>query len=361
MKRIKSVSTPEANGGADRPKILIIYTGGTIGMVENDVTGELEPFDFDTLVDNVPRIKRLDYDIDSFQFEVPIDSSAMTPKHWQDIAFCIDNFYDDYDGFVVLHGTDTMAYTASALSFMLENLRKPVIITGSQLPIQEVRTDGEENLITSLQIAAARDKKGRPMLNEVAILFENYLWRGNRATKYSADNFNAFKSSNFPRLAKIGMGITFRDDVLWHPQDPEPLKVHYGMDSNVMYLSLFPGITDTMMKHALSTPGLKGVVMKTYGAGNGPSDPDFLKALKEAVDRGIVIVNTSQCDNGMVDPRKYKTGSALYDTGVISGHDLTSEAAITKLMFLFGQNLPVDEVKRMMEIPLVGEMKGEAI
>ncbi len=355
--RIKSVTEPVSCAcGSSRPKILIIYTGGTIGMIENSKTGALEPFDFEYLIDNVPKIKRLDYDIDSFQFDIPLDSSAMTPSHWQDIAYVIACFYEKYDGFVVLHGTDTMAYTASALSFMLENLRKPVVITGSQLPIGEVRTDGEENLITSLQVAAARRADGSPMLEEVAILFENYLWRGNRATKYSADNFNAFKSSNFPRLAKIGMGITFREEVLWRPRESAPLRVHYGMDTNVMYLSLFPGITETMIRHAFSTPGLKGVVLKTYGAGNAPTDPFFIKAVREAVENGLVIVNISQCDNGMVVPHRYETGTALYDAGVISGHDLTSEAAITKLMFLFGQNYSIEEVKQLMEIPLVGEM-----
>lgn len=358
QRRIKPVSYDQGKDDNHlRPKILIIYTGGTIGMAENPETGLLEPFDFESLIDNVPRIKRLDYQIDSFQFLEPIDSSAMTPAHWQDIAYVIETFYDKYDGFVVLHGTDTMAYTASALSFMLENLRKPVVITGSQLPIQEVRTDGEENLITSLQVAAARSAEGKPMLEEVTILFENYLWRGNRATKYSADNFDAFKSSNFPRLAKIGMGITFREEVLWRPIEDAPLKVHYGMDSNVMYLSLFPGINEVMIRHVLQTPGLKGVVMKTYGAGNGPSDPRFLETVKDACDRGIVIVNTSQCDNGTIDPHRYKTGSALFQAGVIPGHDLTSEAAITKLMFLFGQGYPADEVKELMETPLVGEMQ----
>lgn len=355
--RIKSVTEPVSCAcGSSRPKILIIYTGGTIGMIENSKTGALEPFDFEYLIDNVPKIKRLDYDIDSFQFDIPLDSSAMTPSHWQDIAYVIACFYEKYYGFVVLLGTDTMAYTASALSFMLENLRKPVVITGSQLPIGEVRTDGEENLITSLQVAAARRADGSPMLEEVAILFENYLWRGNRATKYSADNFNAFKSSNFPRLAKIGMGITFREEVLWRPRESAPLRVHYGMDTNVMYLSLFPGITETMIRHAFSTPGLKGVVLKTYGAGNAPTDPFFIKAVREAVENGLVIVNISQCDNGMVVPHRYETGTALYDAGVISGHDLTSEAAITKLMFLFGQNYSIEEVKQLMEIPLVGEM-----
>lgn len=359
-KRIKTVTGSSVGcQEATRPRILIIYTGGTIGMIENPENGSLEPFDIEYLIDNVPKIKRLDYDIDSFQFEVPIDSSAMTPQHWQDIAYVIQSFYDEYDGFVVLHGTDTMAYTSSALSFMLENLRKPVVITGSQLPIGEVRTDGEENLITALQVAAAKRPDGKPMLAEVAILFENYLWRGNRATKFSADNFNAFKSNNFPRLAKIGMGITFRNEILWRPREDAPLKVHYAMDSNVMYLSLFPGITTTLIRHAFNTPGLKGVVLKTFGAGNAPTDPDFINTVKEAVDRGLVIVNISQCDNGMVDPCRYATGSKLYSTGVISGHDLTSEAAITKLMFLFGQNYSINEVKSLMETPLVGEMHNE--
>lgn len=353
VRRIKSITAP----GKDRmrPRLLVIYTGGTIGMIENSYTGALEPFDFEYLIDNVPKIKRLDYDIDSFQFEKPIDSSAMNPSHWQEIAYSISTLYDRYDGFVVLHGTDTMAYTSSALSFMLENLSKPVVITGSQLPIGEVRTDGEENLITALQVAAARNEKGEPMLQEVAILFENYLWRGNRATKYSADNFNAFKSSNFPRLAKIGMGISFRTEALWRPRE-NGLTVHYGIDTNVMYLSLFPGITVNMIRHVLSTPGLKGVVMKTYGAGNAPTDKEFITAVREAVDRGVVIVNISQCNNGAVDPMKYETGTAIHQSGVISGHDLTSEAAITKLMFLFGQGYGAQMVKKLMETPLVGEM-----
>ena len=340
-----------------RPRILIIYTGGTIGMTENLETGALEPFDFEHLMDNVPKVKRLDYDIDNYQFEVPIDSSAMNPSHWDDMARVIEENYDKYDGFVVLHGTDTMAYTASALSYMLENLRKPVVITGSQLPIGEVRTDGEENLITALQVAAAREEDGSPTLQEVAILFENYLWRGNRSTKYSADNFNAFKSSNFPRLAKIGMGITFRRDVLWRPREEAPLKVHYGMDPNVNYINLFPGITEKMVRYMLDAPDLKGVVMRTFGAGNAPTDGWFLDAVRDAVDRGLVIVNVTQCGNGMVDPYRYETGSALSGAGVISGHDLTSEAAITKLMFLFGQGYTSAEVKQMMEEPLVGEMR----
>jgi L-asparaginase len=342
----------------NKPRLLIIYTGGTIGMMENPATGALEPFDYEHLIGNVPKLKRLDYHIDNYQFEKPLDSSAMNPSHWDDIARIIENSYNDYDGFVILHGTDTMAYTASALSFMLENLRKPVVITGSQLPIGEVRTDGEENLITALQVAAARNEDGSPRVQEVCILFEDYLWRGNRSTKYSADNFNAFKSNNFPRLAKVGIGITFRDEVMWRPRSNDPMTVHDGMDRNVIYLSLFPGITETALRHSFATPGLKGVILKTFGAGNAPNENWFIDVIRDAVKRGLVIVNISQCGNGMVDQLLYETGTALYDAGVISGHDLTSEAAITKLMFLFGQGYSSEEVKRLMETPLVGEMHG---
>lgn len=337
------------------PKILIIYTGGTIGMTQNPGTGLLEPYNFDYLIDNVPKLTRLNYDLDYFQFEQPLDSSGIKPRHWDVLARVIEENYRNYDGFVILHGTDTMAYTASALSYMLENLRKPVVITGSQLPISEVRTDGEENLITALQVAAATDSKGKPMVQEVCILFENYLWRGNRSTKYSADNFNAFQSNNFPRLAKIGLDISFREDVLWRPLGDGDLTVHYGMDQHVMCMSLFPGLGEKYVRHILSAPGLKGVILKTYGAGNAPSDEWFLEPIKEAVDRGVVIVNITQCNNGMVTPL-YMAGNGLHDAGVISGRDLTSEAAITKLMFLFGQNYRVEDVKRLMQTPLVGEM-----
>ncbi|MDE7437504.1 MAG: asparaginase [Muribaculaceae bacterium] len=338
-----------------RPRILIIYTGGTIGMIENLDNGSLEPFNFDHLMDNVPKVKMLDYDIENFQFETPLDSSTMTPRDWVQIVKVIEDNYDNYDGFVVLHGTDTMAYTASALSFMLENLKKPVVITGSQLPIGEVRTDGEENLITALQVAAAMNEDGSPVVQEVAILFENYLWRGNRSTKRSSDNFNAFKSPNYPYLAKIGLGISYKKDEMFRPENKD-LQVRYGMDTNVMYLDLFPGISEDVVRHQLATPGLKGVVLKTFGAGNGPTSGWFLEAIKEAVDRGVVIVNVSQCANGMVNPTRYVSGNALYQAGVISGHDLTSEAAITKLMFLFGQGMTPEEVKREIERPLAGEM-----
>lgn len=339
-----------------RPKILIIYTGGTIGMIENPETRALEPFDFDHLLDNVPKLKMLDFDIDSFTFERPIDSSAMNPGHWCDIAKVIEDNYDSYDGFVVLHGTDTMAYTASALSFMLENLSKPVIITGSQLPIGEVRTDGEENLIAALQVAAARERDGEQTVKEVAILFQNYLWRGNRSTKHSADNFDAFKSENYQPLATIGLGIQFNRDALLRPDGEKPLRVHYQMDTNVMYVDLFPGIPEHIVKYLFNTPGLKGLVLKTFGAGNGPNDPWFLEAVKDAVSRGIVVVNITQCSNGSVLPMRYVTGIDLAKCGPVAGHDLTSEAAITKLMYLFGRGYDSEQVKQLMETSLCGEM-----
>lgn len=352
-----NTTNTEKDKELNRPRILMIYTGGTIGMKENPVTKALEPVDFDHLLDNVPKIKMLDFHIDNFQFKQPIDSSAMNPRHWKDIAKVIEKNYEAYDGFVVLHGTDTMAYTASALSFMLENLDKPVIITGSQLPIGEVRTDGEENLITALQIAAARERNNEHTVREVAILFENYLWRGNRSTKRSADNFNAFKSNNYPELAKIGLGITFNREALWRGKfSNAPLKVHYNMDCNIIVIDLFPGIQETTVRHMLNTPGLKAVVLKTFGAGNGPSDAWFIKALRETVERGIVVVNITQCTNGSVHPYRYVTGMELAQCGVVSGHDLTSEAAITKLMHLLGRGMSAEEVKIYMEYSLCGEM-----
>lgn len=327
-------------------------------MIENPVSHALEPFHFDNLLNNVPKISKLDFDVDTFQFENPLDSSSMNPGHWTEIVKIIEKNYDDYDGFVVLHGTDTMAYTASALSFMLENLAKPVIITGSQLPIGEVRTDGEENLITALQVAAAKDRSGNQMVQEVAILFESYLWRGNRSTKHSSSNFNAFISNNYPCLAKIGLGISFNDYALLRTphQNKEPLRVHYEMDNNVIYMDLFPGIKEEHVRHFLNTPGVKGVVMRTFGAGNGPTDEWFIKLIKEAVDRGIVIVNITQCSNGSVHPLRYVTGYELMQAGVVSGHDLTPEAAITKLMHLFGLGLTPEEVRKNMDISLSGEM-----
>lgn len=339
-----------------KPRILIIYTGGTIGMIENTVTGALEPFDFDHLIDCVPKVKMLDYDISHIQLTEPIDSSNMTPLHWGAIAGAVADNYNSYDGFVVLHGTDTMAYTASALSFMLENLSKPVIITGSQLPIGEVRTDGEENLITALEIAACRTPGGDPQVQEVAILFENYLWRGNRAKKRSATNFNAFKSYDYPELAHIGLSIDFNQDALLRLPFRRPLKVNRTMDVNVSFIDLFPGLSVEALEYKLAQPGLKGIVLRTYGAGNAPTDERFIELIRRRIAEGLVVVNISQCDAGGVMPHRYAAGDALALAGVISGGDMTGEAAITKLMHLFGLGLTPDEVSNLVGASLCGEI-----
>lgn len=339
-----------------KPRILIVYTGGTIGMIEDPKTKTLRPFNFDHLIENVPKIKMLDYDIDNIQFKDPIDSSDMNIAHWQDIARSIAENYDNYDGFVVLHGTDTMAYTASALSFMLENLDKPVIITGSQLPIGEVRTDGEENLITALQIAADRSAPGCPTVREVAILFENYLWRGNRSTKQSADNFNAFKSNNYPALAHIGLGIHFDHDALRKTSPTGPLQPYYSLDSNVMSIELFPGMNPDLLVHLLETPNIKGIVLRTFGAGNAPTHKWFVDAIRKAISRGVVILNVTQCVNGGVHANRYAGGDTLCSLGVVSGNDITFEAAITKMMFLFGSGHTREEVIRLLSTPIAGEM-----
>lgn len=325
-------------------------------MIEDPVTHALRPFDFTHLIENVPKVKMLDYQIDNHQISPPIDSSDMNLEHWRAMASIIERNYDNYDGFVVLHGTDTMAYTASALTFMLRGLSKPVIITGSQLPIGEVRTDGEENLITALQIAAARTPHGVVRVREVAILFENYLWRGCRATKRSADNFNAFKSNNYPPLARIGLGIDFDNDALAKPDPGAKLDVCYDLDPAVTVVTLHPGLDATTFRHALVTPGIKGVVLRTYGAGNCPTAPWFMDALEEAIARGLVVFNVTQCVNGPVRANRYVSGDRLAAMGVVSGHDITFEAAITKMMHLFGRGLTPEEVRANLAVPLNGEM-----
>ena len=339
----------------EKPIILLIYTGGTIGMIENPETGVLESFKFQYLNDNMPELNKLGCSIETVQFDPPLDSSEVGPDSWMKIVKIISDNYAKYDGFVVLHGTDTMAYTASALSFMLENLSKPVVLTGSQLPIGMLRTDGRENLTTAIEIAAAQEN-GVPLIQEVCIFFENDLLRGNRTSKVNADNFNAFRSYNYPALAHAGIYIKYDLAQVYYPISRKPLKPHYLLDRNIAILKLFPGISPQVVESILNIPGLKGVVMETFGSGNAPCEEWFLKMLKEAVDRGIVIVNVTQCRAGSVEMHRYETGHKLLETGVTSGYDSTTESAVAKLMFLFGHGLSPEAVKEHMECSLIGEV-----
>lgn len=336
--------------------VLIIYTGGTIGMAQNPVTGALEPFNFHHLLDNVPELRQLGSSISTIQFEPPIDSSEIEPSQWERLVYLISENYDLFDGFVVLHGTDTMAYTASAVSFMLENLSKPVIFTGSQLPVGVLRTDGKENLITAIEIASAKHPDGSPVVPEVCIFFENSLMRGNRTRKISAENFNAFASPNYPLLAQAGVHISYDESEIRHPDETLPLKAHYAMDNNIAVLKLYPGISRQAVHQILDIPGLKGVVMETFGAGNAPKSEWFLAELREAIQRGIVIVNVTQCNSGSVQMGLYSTGNTLQGCGVLSGYDSTTEAAIAKLMFLFGHGLSPEAVAEAMNRSFVGEI-----
>ena len=336
-------------------KVLLIYTGGTIGMGANVQSGALEPLDFNHLVANMPEIKLIETEIDVHQFAHPIDSSDMSPDKWAEIASIIAERYDDYDGFVVLHGTDTMAYTASALSFMLENLTKPVILTGSQLPIQQLRTDGKENLVTSIELAAAHHPDGRPRVPEVCIYFSGKLLRGNRSTKQNADGFNAFDTFNYPHLCEAGVSFSFNDHCILQPDYSKPMTLHKAMDSNVVVFSLFPGIKEDIVRHMLKAPNLKSIVMRSYGSGNAPQRPWMLNLLHDATNRGIIIVNISQCVAGSVAMQRYETGYQLQQAGVISGYDSTVEAAVTKLMHLQARYADANLVRHYMNISLAGE------
>ena len=341
---------------AETPSVLLIYTGGTIGMIENPETGALENFNFDHLLKHVPELKRFNYRISSYQFDPPLDSSDMEPAYWAKLVKIINYNYDYFDGFVILHGTDTMAYTASALSFMLENLSKPVILTGSQLPIGTLRTDGKENLITAIEIAAAKNPDGTAIVPEVCIFFENHLMRGNRTTKINAENFNAFRSFNYPILAEAGIHIKYERQLIYLPEKNTVLKPHFQLDANVTVLKLFPGIQESVVAATLNIPNLKGVILETYGTGNAPRKPWLIHLLKEAVSRGITIVNVTQCSAGTVEMDRYETGLQLLEAGVICGYDSTTESAITKLMFLQGQGLSTEEIHKAMNYSLAGEI-----
>lgn len=338
----------------DTPRILIIYTGGTIGMVETP--DGLQPFDFSHLMDNVPKIGKLGYKIDSVQFPQPIDSSNMNPTYWGQIVKIIADHYDDHDGFVILHGTDTMAYTASALGFMLKNLRKPVVITGSQLPIGDTREDGTENLISAVEVAAAKTDDGQPMIQEVVISFQDFIVRGVRSTKFTSTGFHAFKSFNYPNLGTIDLHINYATPYLMRHDTALPLEPFYAMDPSILVMWLFPGITEDVVKAQLATPGIKAVVLRTFGAGNAPTEEWFLNALADAVSKGLIIYNVTQCLNGGDEQKRYYTGDMLAKAGVISGYDITVEAAVCKLMYLLGSGLTADQVKEYLGVNIVGEM-----
>ena len=338
----------------NNPTILIIYTGGTIGMVKNPETGALQPYHFEDIYKLMPVLRNFDYKLESVSFDPLIDSSNVTPSFWVKLATVIEENYEKYDGFVVLHGTDTMSYSASMLSFMLENLNKPVIFTGSQLPMGVVRTDGRDNFINAIEIAAAQIE-GTPLVPEVAIYFENKLMRGNRTNKFNAENFNAFLSGNYPPLAEVGVHIRYNTDLILKPNFRK-LKVNKNLDNSVLILKLFPGIAEIVVKSALNIVGLKGIILETYGAGNAPTDAWFIEALTEAINKGIVVYNVTQCKGGAVDMGKYETSMKLSQIGVIGGYDITTESAIAKMMYLFGQGFNGDEIKRLLMVPLRGEL-----
>ena len=335
-------------------KLLLLYTGGTIGMVK-DQKGILVPFDFNNITENVPELSRLDYQVAVISFDPILDSSNMNMDTWIEMASIIEKNYHDYDGFVILHGSDTMAYTASALSYMLENLAKPVILTGSQLPIGEIRTDAKENLITALEIAAAKDEQGQAIVNEVCIYFDYKLFRGNRSKKTEANKFEAFSSPNFPILAEAGVHINFNSEVLM-PRSESAFVVHKKLKNPISLLKIFPGISPEYVQAVISAEGVKAIILEGFGAGNTCTDAWFVESLQQAVARGILILEITQCIGGNVEIGRYETSKHLAKMGVVGGLDLTFEAAITKLMFLFGQELSLNEIANQLTQNLRGEI-----
>ena len=339
-----------------KAKILLIYTGGTIGMFTDPITGSLKSIDFKKIENHIPETAQLNVNLTTYAFDKPIDSSDASPEFWIDLVSVIEKNYLDFDGFVILHGTDTMAYTGSALSFMITNLIKPIVLTGAQLPLGTLRTDGKENIISAIEIAAAKKKDGTSRVPEVTIFFEKKLFRANRTHKYNAEYFDAFISPNFPPLAEAGIKIHFNDKFIINKEIRSVTSFYKKIDKNIILLKIFPGLTQEYLDTILNLKGLKGVVLETFGSGNAPTEKWFIEELEKAINRGIIIYNVTQCNAGKVDMGRYETSRILKEIGVVSGYDITSEAAITKLMFLLGRNLSYKELKYYLEQNIAGEL-----
>lgn len=337
----------------EKPKVLIIYTGGTIGMINDHITGELKSFDFDHIYDNVPELKRLNIDLSTVSFASPVDSSEMNPELWREMAQTVFDNYGHYDGFVILHGSDTMAFSASALSFMLQNLKKAVIFTGSQLPIGTIRTDGKENLITAIEIAASTDEKGQSLIREVAVYFEYSLYRGNRSSKVSANQFEAFDSPNYPRLAVAGVTIDFRKERLLQKEDD--FSFFPNLSDRVGLLKIFPGFNPEIYSSLFDRSRTDALILETFGSGNAPSDSRLRKMINDYISEGGIILNVTQCSSGSVQQGKYQTSTFFQQAGVISGGDMTTEAALAKLMHLLANEINPEKIK----IKLLEDLCGE--